>query len=294
MLILSFLDYLRYERNSSDKTVSAYEVDLIQFREFLDDLGLEADFFELSSDVVRMWMVELMDKGYTATSVNRKLSALRSFYKYLIKQGRVEVDPLRRIVGPKIKRPLPAFLKEKEMDNLLNEVEFGSDFGGCRDHLIIEMFYATGMRLSELIGLDDCDVDFCLNLIKVTGKRDKERLIPFGERLRDEMLKYVELRDSVVSRCSDAFFVIERNGERLYANLVYGLVKRNLSKVSTLKKKSPHVLRHTFATVMLNHQAELEAVKDLLGHESLATTQIYTHTTFEELKKEYKRAHPRA
>lgn len=294
MLILSFLDYLRYERNSSDKTVSAYEVDLIQFREFLDDLGLEADFFELSSDVVRMWMVELMDKGYTATSVNRKLSALRSFYKYLIKQGRVEVDPLRRIVGPKIKRPLPAFLKEKEMDNLLNEVEFGSDFGGCRDHLIIEMFYATGMRLSELIGLDDCDVDFCLNLIKVTGKRDKERLIPFGERLRDEMLKYVELRDSVVSRCSDAFFVIERNGERLYANLVYGLVKRNLSKVSTLKKKSPHVLRHTFATVMLNHQAELGAVKDLLGHESLATTQIYTHTTFEELKKEYKRAHPRA
>lgn len=294
MLILSFLDYLRYERNSSDKTVSAYEVDLIQFREFLDDLGFEADFFELSSDVVRMWMVELMDKGYTATSVNRKLSALRSFYKYLIKQGRVEVDPLRRIVGPKMKRPLPAFLKEKEMNNLLNEVEFGSDFGGCRDHLIIEMFYATGMRLSELIGLDDCDVDFCLNLIKVTGKRDKERLIPFGERLRDEMLKYVELRDSTVSRCSDAFFVIERNGERLYANLVYGLVKRNLSKVSTLKKKSPHVLRHTFATVMLNHQAELEAVKDLLGHESLATTQIYTHTTFEELKKEYKRAHPRA
>lgn len=294
MLILSFLDYLRYERNSSDKTVSAYEVDLIQFREFLDDLGFEADFFELSSDVVRMWMVELMDKGYTATSVNRKLSALRSFYKYLIKQGRVGVDPLRRIVGPKMKRPLPAFLKEKEMNNLLNEVEFGSDFGGCRDHLIIEMFYATGMRLSELIGLDDCDVDFCLNLIKVTGKRDKERLIPFGERLRDEMLKYVELRDSMVSRCSDAFFVIERNGERLYANLVYGLVKRNLSKVSTLKKKSPHVLRHTFATVMLNHQAELEAVKDLLGHESLATTQIYTHTTFEELKKEYKRAHPRA
>lgn len=294
MLILSFLDYLRYERNSSDKTVSAYEVDLIQFREFLDDLGFEADFFELSSDVVRMWMVELMDKGYTATSVNRKLSALRSFYKYLIKQGCVEVDPLRRIVGPKMKRPLPAFLKEKEMNNLLNEVEFGSDFGGCRDHLIIEMFYATGMRLSELIGLDDCDVDFCLNLIKVTGKRDKERLIPFGERLRDEMLKYVELRDSMVSRCSDAFFVIERNGERLYANLVYGLVKRNLSKVSTLKKKSPHVLRHTFATVMLNHQAELEAVKDLLGHESLATTQIYTHTTFEELKKEYKRAHPRA
>lgn len=294
MLILSFLDYLRYERNSSDKTVSAYEVDLIQFREFLDDLGFEADFFELSSDVVRMWMVELMDKGYTATSVNRKLSALRSFYKYLIKQGRVEVDPLRRIVGPKMKRPLPAFLKEKEMNNLLNEVEFGSDFGGCRDHLIIEMFYATGMRLSELIGLDDCDVDFCLNLIKVTGKRDKERLIPFGERLRDEMLKYVELRDSMVSRCSGAFFVIERNGERLYANLVYGLVKRNLSKVSTLKKKSPHVLRHTFATVMLNHQAELEAVKDLLGHESLATTQIYTHTTFEELKKEYKRAHPRA
>ena len=179
------------------------------------------------------------------------------------------------------------------MDKLLDEVDFGEGFKGCRDHMIIEMFYTTGMRLSELIGLDDKNVDFSSLLIKVTGKRNKQRLIPFGEELKNAMIEYVNVRNEIVQARTDAFFVRE-SGERLSRSIVENLVKRNLSKVVTLKKRSPHVLRHTFATTMLNHDAELGAIKELLGHESLATTEVYTHTTFEELKKVYNQAHPRA
>lgn len=293
MLTDSFLDYLRYERNYSEKTVLAYGEDISQLKEFAQDEIGEFNPVEVKPELIREWIVSLMDKGYTSTSVNRKLSSLRSFYKFLLKRGEVVVDPLRKITGPKNKKPLPFFLKENEMNKLLDETDFGEGFKGCRDHLIIEMFYATGMRLSELIGLDDGDVDFSASLLKVTGKRNKQRLIPFGEELKEEMRKYVDVRNGQIPKMSDAFFVKE-NGERLYKNLVYNLVKRNLSKVVTLKKRSPHVLRHTFATMMLNNEAELGAVKELLGHSSLATTEIYTHTTFEELKKVYKQAHPRA
>lgn len=293
MLTDSFLDYLRYERNYSEKTVLAYGEDISQLREFAQERMEKFDPAEVKPELVREWIVSLMDQGYTSTSVNRKLSSLRSFYKYLLRQGEVSVDPLRKITGPKNKKPLPSFLKESEMNKLLDDTDFGEGFKGCRDRLIIEMFYATGMRLSELIGLDDKDVDFSASLLKVTGKRNKQRLIPFGDELKETMLEYVDIRNEMISGRSDAFFVRE-NGERLYKNLVYNLVKRNLSKVVTLKKRSPHVLRHTFATTMLNNDAELGAVKELLGHESIATTEIYTHATFEELKKVYKQAHPRA
>ena len=244
-------------------------------------------------ELIREWIVSLMDRGYTSTSVNRKLSSLRSFYKYLLRQGEVTKDPLCKITGPKNKKPLPVFLKESEMNKLLDETDFGEGFKGYRDRFIIEVFYATGIRLSELIGLDDKDVDFSASLLKVTGKRNKQRLIPFGDELRELMLGYINIRNEMIPERSEAFFVRE-NGERLYKNLVYNLVKRNLSKVVTLKKRSPHVLRHTFATTMLNNDAELGAVKELLGHESIATTEIYTHAAFEELKKVYKQAHPRA
>ena len=293
MLTDSFLDYLRYERNYSEKTVLAYGEDISQLREFAQERMEKFDPAEVKPELVREWIVSLMDQGYTSTSVNRKLSSLRSFYKYLLRQGEVSVDPLRKITGPKNKKSLPSFLKESEMNKLLDDTDFGEGFKGCRDRLIIEMFYATGMRLSELIGLDDKDVDFSASLLKVTGKRNKQRLIPFGDELKETMLEYVDIRNEMISGRSDAFFVRE-NGERLYKNLVYNLVKRNLSKVVTLKKRSPHVLRHTFATTMLNNDAELGAVKEFLGHSSLATTEIYTHTTFEELKKVYKQAHPRA
>ena len=289
----SFLDYLQYERNYSEETIKSYREDLRQFEEFArEEIGDSAPS-EVKAELVREWIVSLMDRGYTSTSINRKLSSLRSFYKFLLRKGEVAVNPLQKITGPKNKKPLPAFLRESDMDRLLDEVDFGEGFKGCRDHMIIEMFYATGVRLSELIGLDNKDVDFSSSLIKVTGKRNKQRLIPFGEELKIAMTEYVDVRNEAVPVRTDAFFVRE-NGERLSRSIVENLVKRNLSKVVTLKKRSPHVLRHTFATTMLNHDAELGAIKELLGHESLATTEVYTHTTFEELKKEYNLAHPRA
>lgn len=289
----SFLDYLQYERNYSEETIKSYREDLRQFEEFArEEIGDSAPS-EVKAELVREWIVSLMDRGYTSTSINRKLSSLRSFYKFLLRKGEVAVNPLQKITGPKNKKPLPAFLRESDMDRLLDEVDFGEGFKGCRDHMIIEMFYATGVRLSELIGLDNKDVDFSSSLIKVTGKRNKQRLIPFGEELKIAMTEYVDVRNEAVPVRTDAFFVRE-NGERLSRSIVENLVKRNLSKVVTLKKRSPHVLRHTFATTMLSHDAELGAIKELLGHESLATTEVYTHTTFEELKKVYNLAHPRA
>ena len=288
----SFLDYLQYERNYSEETIKSYREDLRQFEEFArEEIGDSAPS-EVKAELVREWIVSLMDRGYTSTSINRKLSSLRSFYKFLLRKGEVAVNPLQKITGPKNKKPLPAFLRESDMDRLLDEVDFGEGFKGCRDHMIIEMFYATGVRLSELIGLDNKDVDFSSSLIKVTGKRNKQRLIPFGEELKIAMMEYVDVRNEAVPIRTNAFFVRE-NGERLSRSIVENLVKRNLSKVVTLKKRSPHVLRHTFATTMLNHDAELGAIKELLGHESLATTEVYTHTTFEELKKVYNLAHPR-
>lgn len=293
MMINSFLDYLRLERNYSEKTIENYGMDLTQFEGFFKSIESELEFTTVDTDLVRNWVMHLIKDGRTATTVNRKLSALRSFYRFLLRKGIVTVDPMLKIVGPKKKKPLPAFLKESEMNRILDETVFPEGFVGSRDKLIIEMFYATGMRLSELIGLDDADVDFSASLIKVTGKRNKQRLIPFGEELRQAMLTYQQKRnEALLERCT-SFFVLE-NGRRMYPSKVYQLVKRTLSGVVTLKKKSPHVLRHTFATAMLNNQAELEAVKELLGHQSLTTTEVYTHTTFEELKKVYEQAHPRA
>lgn len=289
----SFLDYLQYERNYSEETIKSYRKDLCQFEEFAREEVGDSAPSAVKAELVREWIVSLMDRGYTSTSINRKLSSLRSFYKYLLKKGEVTVNPLQKVTGPKNKKPLPVFLKESEMDKLLDETDFGEGFKGCRDHMIIEMFYATGMRLSELVGLDDKDVDFACSQIKVTGKRNKQRLIPFDKELKSVLAEYVNVRNDAVLVRTGAFFVRE-NGERVSHSIVKSLVKRNLSKVVTLKKRSPHVLRHTFATTMLNHDAELGAIKELLGHESLATTEVYTHTTFEELKKVYNQAHPRA
>ena len=294
MLIDSFLDYLRYERNYSEMTVTAYRIDLVQFEEFVKKKDAEIDFTVVDADVVRAWIVYLMDEqACKSTSVNRKLSSLRTFYHFLMKRKVVAVNPMIKVVGPKKKKPLPSFLKEKDMDRLLDEIPFGEDFEGCRDRMILEMFYATGMRLSELIGLDDVDVDFSSKLIKVTGKRNKQRLIPFGNELEENLLIYIKVRNDAIPEREKALFV-RKGGKRMYPLQVYRLVRRGLSKVVTLKKRSPHVLRHTFATAMLNDNAQLGAVKELLGHESLATTEIYTHTTFEELKKVYEQAHPRA
>ena len=293
MLIDAFLDYLRLERNYSVKTIVSYRTDLLEFEEYFKKVDAELDFTRADADVVRNWMVNLMDDGRTATTVNRKLSSLRSFYRFLLKRKVVSVDPMVKVVGPKKMKPLPSFVREKDMDRLLDESLYDEGFEGCRDRVILEMFYATGMRRSELIGLDVADVDLSAKLIKVTGKRNKQRLIPFGDELAEGLLEYIKVRNETLLQGTDAFFVL-KNGERMYPEAVYRLVRRYLSGVVTLKKRSPHVLRHTFATAMLNGKAELRAVKELLGHESLATTEVYTHTTFEELKKVYEQAHPRA
>lgn len=294
MLIKAFLDYLLLERNYSERTISSYGADLREFEDYLKRTEAELDFTKVHADHVRNWIAGLMDNGKAATYVNRKLSSLRSFYRFLLGRKEITVNPMVKIVGPKKKKPLPSFVREKDMDRLLDELSFDEGFEGCRDRTILELFYATGIRLSELIGLDDVDVDLSARLIKVTGKRNKQRLIPFGDELAEDLLIYIKVRNETFpEKETEAFFVC-KSGKRVYPMQVYRLVKRNLSKVVTLKKRSPHVLRHTFATAMLNDNAELRAVQELLGHESLATTEVYTHATFEELKKVYEQAHPRA
>lgn len=292
MLKESFLKYLRLERNYSEHTIVGYGTDLSKFEVYLKSVDESLDFLSVDGSLIREWVLSLMDEGYSETSVGRKLSSLRSFYRYLLRQGLVSSDPLLKVVAPKKKKPLPVFVKESDMDRLLDDLEFDSGFEGVRDRVIIELFYETGIRLSELITLADADVDFSAKVIKVTGKRNKQRLIPFGEGLKRDLEAYLLAREDI-KREKECFFV-RKNGKPMYPVLVYLLVKRNLSKVVTLKKKSPHVLRHSFATSMLNHHSELNAVKELLGHESLTTTEVYTHTTFEELKQVYEQAHPRA
>ena len=293
MLIDSFLDYLRYERNYSNYTIEAYSKDLRQFEEYVK-LNKESVFVpgDVDADLVRSWIVSLMDEKISPVSVNRKLSSLKSFFKFLMKQGSISVNPLRLITGRKTKKPLPYFVRDKEMELLLDGDGFDEDFEGVRDRLILEMLYDTGIRRSELIGIQDFDVDFGAMQIRVTGKRNKQRLIPFAEGLKNLIQAYTEVRNREVGSESGWFFV-RKNGERLSAGIVYTIVKKKLSEIPTLAKRSPHVLRHSFATSMLNNGAELNAVKELLGHSSLASTSVYTHTTFEELKKVY-HAHPRA
>ncbi len=288
-----FLDYLKLERNYSPATVKHYRDDLKEFERFFQGLDQQLSWESVDSDIVRRWMEYMMDKGNAASSVNRRLSALRSFYRYALRRNLVVKDPVHGIQGPKRKRPLPQFLKESEMDRLLDERMWTDSYKDVLARTIIVTFYETGVRISELIGLNDKDVDYINCEIKVTGKRDKQRIIPFGDELFKTLTAYQQQRDVETESESVAFFRTEK-GKRVTDEQVRQMVKINLSKVSTLKKRSPHVLRHTFATAMLNHDAGLESVKKLLGHESLSTTEIYTHTTFEQLKKVYNNAHPRA
>ena len=293
MLEDAFSIYLKYERNYSPLTVDRYADDLRLFHSFFKSQHPEMEWQTVTSETVRQWMISMMEKGGKATSVNRRLSSLRTFFKFLLRKEYITEDPTLKIVGPKKEKYLPSFVKESDMNRLLDSTEFGSGFKASRDRLILLMFYLTGMRRAELIGLDVRDVDLSASQIKVTGKRNKQRLIPFAAELKDAIRKYLQDRDSMFPEAPEAFFLDDK-GKRITEYAVGNIVKIYLSQVVTLKKRTPHVLRHTFATAMLNNDAELEAVKQLLGHESLATTEIYTHTSFEELKKVYKQAHPRA
>jgi integrase/recombinase XerC len=292
-MIEQFLDYIRYERNLSPQTVLTYEHSLHDLESYFKGLDDSLDWKSIDSDIIRDWLAFMLDKGAKATSVNTALSAVRSFFRFALGRKLVEKDPAHLIEGPKKSKPLPQFVREKEMNELLDDIEWGTTYKDVRARTIILMLYETGVRVSELTGLDDADIDFTTGQLKVTGKRNKQRIVPFGEELAAVMQQYRELRDAQVVRQSEALLLTEK-GERMTRCQVYGIVRRNLSMVTTLKKRSPHVLRHSFATAMLNNGAGLESVKKLLGHESLETTEIYTHTTFEQLKRVYKEAHPRA
>lgn len=288
-----FCEYLKLERNYSDKTIDAYRRDLVMFERFLRDTDSQLDLLTADRDLVRMWVVDLMEKGTATTTVNRKLSTLRSFYRFLKIRGIRDNSPVQGVTGPKNSKPLPQFVKESEMNELLDRTDLGKGFIGIRNRTVIATFYETGVRMAELIGLDDNDIDFAASTIKVTGKRDKQRFIPFGNELKEIFREYIESREAEFGHTEGAFF-LSGKGQRIPRHQVYLLVKDALSRVSSAGKRSPHVLRHTFATSMLNHDAELGAVKELLGHNSLQTTEIYVHTTFKELKEIYNKAHPRA
>lgn len=296
MWIKTFIDYIQYERGYSPRTIVSYQTTLEEFRRFYKSQDSNLSWKTLDSDMIRSWIVGLMDSGNTASSVNCKLSALRSFYKFLLRRKLVEKDPVYSIQGPKKGRPLPSYLRDSEMSRLLDgEVKFPEGYEGERDRMMLLMFYSTGVRLSELVGLDLSSVDLEQMQIKVTGKRNKQRIIPYGDEMGDSLRSYLaERREFLKGKAVSALFLNERTGERIADGKVQAIVKRYLSMVTTQKKRSPHVLRHTFATSMLNNHADLQSVKELLGHERLSTTEIYTHTSFEELKELYNMAHPRA
>ena len=288
-----FLNYLRYEQNRSELTIKSYEEDLRAFEAYFKHLDSELTWESVDSDVIRDWMESMMDRGNSATTVNRRLSALRSLYRFAMSKSMVATDPAHRVVSLKRRKPLPQFLREAELDLLLDKARWEDTYIGVRARTIILCFYSTGIRLAELIGLDDVDVDYVNSQLKVTGKGDKQRVIPFGRELYDALQAYQQVRDHDVERHTQALFVTAA-GQRMNRGQVRYEVEKRLSQVSTLKKRSPHVLRHTFATAMLNNGAGLKSVKDLLGHANLKTTEIYTHATYEQLKKVYHRAHPRA
>ena len=294
MIVDKFLEYMRYERNRSPRTVQEYEDDLRMFESFFKNKDSQVYWESVDSDLIRDWLESMMDSGHAATSVNRRLSALRSLFRFALSRHLVEKDPAHVIVGPKNSKPLPAFVREQDMNRLLDGEEMWQDnFEDLRARTIIILLYHTGVRVSELTGMDVSSLDMYDSYIKVRGKGNKERVVPFGEELKAGLEKYLVARESFAGMKDGPLFVDDRL-RRMSPDQVRAIVKNNLSKVTTQKKRSPHVLRHSFATAMLNNGAGIESVKKLLGHAKISTTEIYTHTTFEQLKRVYKQAHPRA
>jgi len=288
----AFLNYLSNEKRCSLHTMRSYATDLQQFEQYLTQHHKGTAIAQVSSGMIRQWMVQMMEAGNSSRTIVRKLSSLKAFFKYLLRQKIVDRNPLDKITTPKISKRLPVFVEEQHMDILLDEVSFGEDFEGVRNRLMIATFYYTGIRLSELIQLNVNDVDLSNRTMKVMGKRSKERIIPLPPAFRDELEQYLHLRQQQTISVPKLF--VTNKGKALYPRLVQRVVKHFLSLVTPVSKKSPHVIRHTFATQLLNRGASLNAIKELLGHANLSATQIYTHNTIEKLHKIYKQAHPRA
>lgn len=290
-----FLAYLQFEKRFSNHTVKAYQTDLAQFQVFLKDTYAIEEESTIDHQHIRAWIIHLLEGQISPRSINRKLSTLKSFFQFLIKKGKLEKDPMLKVIAPKVGKRLPAFVEEAPLERLLEEVSFGTDFIGIRDRLIMDLFYQTGVRRSELIHLQISDIDFQGQAIKVLGKGNKERLIPINRDLRLQIEHYLELRkETFPSILELGQLFLTKKGKPLYPKLVYNLVRKYLSYVTTQEARSPHVLRHSFATHLSNNGADLNAIKELLGHASLAATQVYTHNSIERLKQIYQQAHPKA
>ena len=291
-MITAFLQYLQYEKNFSSHTFLSYRNDLISFRDYVISQKTSFDVNEIDTIIIRGWILFLLESGQSSRTVNRKLSAIKSFYRFLNLKDYCKSNPTRNVVAPKIKKSLPLFFKENELELAIDLFD-GTDFKSKMSRLIIDLFYQTGIRCSELINLKDSDLNFFNNTITVVGKRNKQRIVPIGNNLKNTIKDYILFRDNSVSKECPFLFVTEK-GKQLYSKYVYILVHSTMLAVSTLEKCSPHVLRHTFATVLLNREVDIDVVKTALGHASLSATEIYTHTTFEQLQLIYKHAHPRA
>ena len=295
MIVEDFLRYMLAEREASPRTVKTYKDALNDYVAYLkkvdDDMNLE----DADSDIIRSWVEDMMDRGHKATYTCKKLSAVKSLYRYALRQGIMKKDPAHSVSGPKKEKVLPTFLKEAEADKLFDQLEWDmDDIRDVRARTLLLLLYSTGIRRAEVVALRDRDVNLITHEMKVTGKRRKQRIVPLGGEISAELLRYTKLRDEEIP-ATDATEALFRNdkGKQMTGDNVYAIVHKYLSRVTTQKKRSPHVLRHSFATAMLNHEAKLGGVQKLLGHESLDTTQIYTHVTFEELKRSYSKAHPR-
>ncbi len=291
--ISSFYRYLEYEKRYSPHTLVTYEIDLRQFTRFLDSENISR-WQDVTSKLIRRWVVALHDDGIAPVTIHRKISALKSFLRYLMREQVLESNPADGVIVPKKPKRLPVFVKEKEMDQLLDTVPFSNDFTGIRDKFIITLLYGTGMRLSEMVNLRLSNIDPGQKVIKVLGKRNKERIIPFFKELEKEIIKYLSARKEAFPDADTDIVILTSKGKPAYPKLIYRVVNKHLALVSTINKKSPHVIRHSFATALLNHGADLNAIKELLGHSNLSATEIYTHNSFEKLNNIYKQAHPRA
>lgn len=288
----SFINYIQYEKRYSKHTIEAYSRDISYFETFVRDIYAldkpqEVEFFHL-----RSWVISLMEEGLSPRSVHRKIASIKSFFKYLLREGKLESNPASKLIAPKIGKRLPEYAEEHQMEHLLENIVFPDGYIGKRDKTIIELFYATGIRKAELIGLKIGDIDFVGKTIKVLGKRNKQRIIPISNETSSLLAEYLLERNHNFDTSLPSLF-LTKGGKELYPKLVYNIVKKYLGTVTTTDKKGPHTLRHTFATHLSNRGADLNAIKELLGHSNLSATQIYVHNSIERLKEVYEKAHPK-
>jgi integrase/recombinase XerC len=292
--IQQFLDYLTFQKRYSQHTIISYQNDLKAFFDFLQQQYGETPFTDIKTGFIRSWLADLKQQGMESKSINRKISTLKSFFKYQLRQQSITVSPMTAIISPKVSKRLPQFVDTKDINTLLSYVEFPDTWEGKTDQLIVKLFYNTGMRQAELVGLKEINISISNSSIKVLGKGNKERIIPVSNQLMNQMQEYMADKKRSFEVYDNFFLLVTASGKQLYPRYVYNAVNKYLGMVTTIDKKSPHVLRHTFATHLMNSGADLNAVKELLGHSSLAATQIYTHNTIEKLKDIHKKAHPKA